>query len=166
MQGFLPQTHGYPLKHRGCQLAMDQREMSDQYNVVLGASKKLETLLASIGSEGRGLHEKCRSVEHLLPPDIVWSIRMVATIRNKLLHENGYELRDIGDFLHQAGSAIDYLEKASKPEPAEPKRKGLKISSPDRIINEIAIAEMEWFSKQPILFPSPAKDAINPDPDD
>lgn len=128
--------------------------MSDQYSVVLGASKKLEALLSSIGSEGRGLHGKCGSVEHLLPPDIVWSIRMVATIRNKLLHEDGFQLRDIGDFMHQAGSAIDYLEKASAPlvEQTGEKRSGLTITVPASLVGhtwpELNLARIEEMSKE------------------
>jgi len=140
--------------------------MSDQYAVVLKTTKKIEALLTAIGSEGRGLTEKCRSVEHLLPPDIVWSIKRVAADRNKLLHEEGFELNNIGDFSLHAGSVIDYLEKATKPEPAEPERKGLTITVPDHLVGSVPLAELEWFLSQPILFPYPAKETRNEDPDD
>ncbi|MNH87418.1 hypothetical protein D3C73_399000 [compost metagenome] len=134
--------------------------MSDQYAVVLKATKKIEALLTAIGSEGRGLTEKCLSVEHLLPPDIVWSIKRVAADRNKLIHEEGFELKNIGEFSLHAGSVIDYLEKATKPESAEPKRKGLTISVPEHLVGSIPITEMDWLQSKEILFP------LKEDPDD
>ncbi|WP_124412343.1 MULTISPECIES: hypothetical protein [Pseudomonas] len=138
--------------------------MSDQYALVLEATKKIENLLNAIGSEGRGLTEKCRSVEHLLPSEIAWSIKKIAAERNKLVHESGFSLSNADDFSLQAGSVIEYLQRASKPDHSEGKRQGLTttiLKFPDQ---SDALAEMEWFSSQPILFP--IKEQPEDDPDD
>lgn len=135
--------------------------MSKRLEGVLTASKKLESLLMSLGAQGRGLHEKCTSLEHLLPEDIVWAIRFVATSRNKLLHEDGYVLRDVSAFQYQASSAIAYLEKAAAPE-AEPKPTvmkagGITLQIPDRIFHDQPIDELEWFNRQNVIFEWPPK---------
>lgn len=134
---------------------------------VLAASKKLESLLMFLGAQGRGLHEKCTSLEHVLPEDIVWAIRFVATSRNKLLHEDGYVLRDLGAFQYQASSAIAYLEKASSAEPEPPvvKGGGITVQIPDRVFHQQPIAELEWFSKQELIFEWPPK-TTDPDTED
>lgn len=141
--------------------------MSKDLEGVLAASKKLESLLMYLGAQGRGLHEKCTSVEHVLPADIVWAIRFVATSRNKLLHEDGYVLRDVGAFQYQASSAIAYLEKASSPELEPPVARGggITVQIPDRIFHQIPLAELEWFSKQDLIFdwPPKAKDSDTED---
>lgn len=144
-------------------LAYTDEIMSDQYAVVLEATKKIESLLTAIGSEGRGLTEKCRSVEHLLPPEIVWSIKKIAAERNKLVHESGFRLSNAGDFSLQAGSVIDYLERASKAEHPEVNRRGLNIMMVDSPDQSDALAEMEWFSSQPTLFPVQEKRDDHPD---
>jgi len=58
---------------------------------VIKCSKELEYVLeAEFGATGRGLHEKVSSV-HDLPPSLVKQIRYLATIRNKLIHERGFD---------------------------------------------------------------------------
>jgi len=133
--------------------------MSTQLEIVLSASKKLESILTSLGARGRGLHEKCSSLEHLLPADIVWSVRFVASTRNKLLHEDGFELQDLGSFQLQASSAVAYLEQVTAPEPTPdtPKVGGLTINVPNRIIEDIPLEELEWFSAQDLQFDYPPK---------
>ena len=42
------------------------------------------------GAKGKGLHEKASSVQQMLRPDLVRKIRYLATIRNKLVHERGF----------------------------------------------------------------------------
>ncbi|WP_018174157.1 hypothetical protein [Thioalkalivibrio sp. ALJ9] len=66
--------------------------MSD-LEAVFRYSKKIESALESVfGAEGRGLHEKVTSIEGDLPTEIAKKIRFIASVRNKLAHEEGYEL--------------------------------------------------------------------------
>lgn len=62
---------------------------------VITWSKRFESHLERrYGATGRGLHEKVSSVEHKLSHSTVRDLRFVATIRNKLLHEAGYDRID------------------------------------------------------------------------
>lgn len=64
----------------------------NDYELVIRASKDLEYILeAYLGGSGKGLHEKCTSVQRLLPQDLQKKIRYLATIRNKLVHERGFD---------------------------------------------------------------------------
>jgi len=64
------------------------------YKTVIKKTKKIETILVKMGAEGKGLHEKVSSIEYLIEENTVKSIRFVASIRNKLLHEDDFELTD------------------------------------------------------------------------
>lgn len=60
--------------------------------LVVRWSKRFESALASRhGATGRGLHEKIDSVERDLPRGLVRDLRLVATVRNKIVHEDGYD---------------------------------------------------------------------------
>lgn len=62
--------------------------MKSDLDVAVGASKSLEsTLERNFGATGRGLHEKISSVSARLDPQTVRDLRWVATIRNKIVHE-------------------------------------------------------------------------------
>jgi hypothetical protein len=55
-------------------------------------SKRLESALERrYGARGRGLHEKIDSVEADLPERAVRDLRLVATVRNKIVHDDGYD---------------------------------------------------------------------------
>jgi hypothetical protein len=57
--------------------------------------KTLESLLEqALGATGKGLHEKVTSVEKRLPQPLVKKLRFVATVRNKIVHEAGYQSLD------------------------------------------------------------------------
>ncbi|QRN97035.1 hypothetical protein JRI60_50140 [Archangium violaceum] len=78
---------------------------------VVRAAKRIETLLeAKFGAQGRGLHEKLSSVERQVPAELHKTIRYVATVRNKVVHEDDYELDDAQGFLHQAERVARALE--------------------------------------------------------
>lgn len=78
---------------------------------VVNCSKRIETILVSqFGANGRGLHEKLSSVGNLIPVPLSKRIRYIATLRNKLVHEDGYEIEDPTEFLHIARQTIVELE--------------------------------------------------------
>ena len=55
-------------------------------------SRALESLLEErYGARGRGLHEKISDVNAQLPRELTKRLRFVATIRNRLVHEDGFE---------------------------------------------------------------------------
>ena len=80
--------------------------MSD-IELVITNSKKLEALLEKhFGAIGRGLHEKVGSVEAKLPSSVVKRLRFIATIRNKIVHDDGYDrIDDRKGFVDACGAA-------------------------------------------------------------
>lgn len=66
-------------------------------------ARRLETLLETrFGASGRGLHEKLTSVQTSLSPDALRNGRYVATMRNKVVHEDAFSLPDRDRFLRSA----------------------------------------------------------------
>tara|TARA_E500000318_G_scaffold105608_1_gene112681 strand:- start:1224 stop:1589 length:366 start_codon:yes stop_codon:yes gene_type:complete len=58
-------------------------------------SKRFESVLERrFGARGRGLHEKIDSVENDLDREVVRALRLIATVRNKIVHEDGYDRID------------------------------------------------------------------------
>lgn len=65
------------------------------YQTVIEKTKKIESILEKkYGAEGRGLHEKCTNVENKIDLKVIKKIRLIATIRNKLIHEDDFKLDD------------------------------------------------------------------------
>jgi hypothetical protein len=65
--------------------------MSD-IELVIKQSKRFESMLEKhFGATGRGLHEKVGSVERKLPDHLVRRLRFIATIRNKIVHDDGHD---------------------------------------------------------------------------
>ncbi len=67
--------------------------MSD-IELAIKQCKKLEGILTKLGGTGRGLHEKVSSVESRLPEPLVRKLRFIATVRNKIVHDEDYEKLD------------------------------------------------------------------------
>lgn len=81
-----------------------------QIETVIRASKQLELLLAQhYGATGRGLHEKTSSVEDQLDSDTVRRLRKIATLRNKVVHED-FEIDDLTDFQCDAQGLAQQLQ--------------------------------------------------------
>jgi len=58
---------------------------------VIKSSKELEYILEhNFGGHGKGLHEKISSSSGLTP-QLIKDMRYLATIRNKLIHERGFD---------------------------------------------------------------------------
>ena len=65
---------------------------TNDYELVIKSSKELEYYLElEFKASGKGLHEKISSVESALPSHIVKKMRFLATVRNKLIHERGFD---------------------------------------------------------------------------
>jgi hypothetical protein len=78
--------------------------MSD-IDLAVTRSQRLEQLLEhDFGATGRGLHEKVSSIADSMPGDLVRKLRLVATVRNKVVHENG-RIDDKSRFLDAADTA-------------------------------------------------------------
>jgi len=92
-----------------------------QYETVIDYTKEIETILVEMGAEGKGLHAKVSSIKNHLDEATIKSIRFIASIRNKLLHDSDFDLTD--DLLESFESesekvisslTLDFQENSSK----------------------------------------------------
>lgn len=59
---------------------------------IIEYNKKIEKILVTkYHATGKGLHSKLTSVESELSPELVKKIRFIATIRNKMVHEEDFQ---------------------------------------------------------------------------
>ena len=69
--------------------------ITNDYELAIKSSKELEwTLEQEFQATGKGLHEKISSAATNCPelsPSLVRNMRYLATIRNKLVHERGFD---------------------------------------------------------------------------
>jgi hypothetical protein len=84
--------------------------------IVVDYSKRLEYILEhDFGAQGKGLHSKVSSVEHLLPEKLVKQLRFLASIRNKVIHDYNYVLdKNPRDLQRTANAVIAELTRLSK----------------------------------------------------
>ncbi|MEZ8140726.1 hypothetical protein [Enterovibrio sp. FF113] len=110
------------------------------YEIVIQDSKDLEGRLSKLGGTGKGLHEKTSSVASILSPELVKELRSVATIRNKLVHEEDFSLTDdeLADFENLAYSALRQLRNF----PILPKVATHRFTCPDCNKTDIAYITM------------------------
>ena len=77
-------------------------------------SKRFESILEKqYGATGKGLHEKLSSVEGKLPQDIIKTLRWIATIRNNAVHEDGFEIQNLDDFIKTCERVLTQLDSSN-----------------------------------------------------
>ncbi len=84
------------------------------YESVIKNTKKIETMLVHMGASGKGLHAKLSSIAEKIDKDIVKSIRFIASVRNKLLHEDNVQLTEhlFNEFEKACEYVIDRLKES------------------------------------------------------
>lgn len=88
--------------------------MPSDIDIVVTQSKALEALLEQkFGATGRGLHEKLTSIDSQLEVSLVKNLRWIATMRNKVVHED-FELTSQDDFIKSCQRAFEALNTAPK----------------------------------------------------
>lgn len=83
--------------------------MSADRAAILEKAIKVESLLADLGGEGRGIHDKLTCIEQEFDVSMVKKIRRVASIRNKSAHEIDFET-DMVSFHRVADEVTNCLE--------------------------------------------------------
>ena len=85
--------------------------MTDKLKDVLQGTKRIEAILEEkFGSTGRGLYEKMTTANMKLPEPLQKRIRYVATMRNKTMHEEGFEIPNIPEYVKTCQSIAEQLE--------------------------------------------------------
>lgn len=85
---------------------------TNDYELAIKTSKELEHILeCHFRAHGRGLHEKISTAQGL-SSDLVRDMRYLATIRNKLIHERGFDsIPDRARFQEKFLRSSDELER-------------------------------------------------------
>jgi len=84
----------------------------NHFELVIKQSKHFEGLLKThFGATGQGLHQLVSSIKTALPKDLVKDLRKIATIRNKLIHDQDYDSIDESAFNQACASADQKLQK-------------------------------------------------------
>ena len=73
-------------------------------------TKKIETMLVKLGASGQGVHTKLDSVEYKIEEPLVKKIRWIATMRNGLMHKDGFEIDNFNYFDKSCKEVVKHLE--------------------------------------------------------
>lgn len=101
-----------------------------QAGAAIDIARQLESAMEALGATGKGLHEKASSVEGKLPAALIKKLRFIASVRNKIVHEDDLlSDDDFSAFAESGKQAVEELEKAiaggkaAKPRPKSKRRK-------------------------------------------
>ncbi|MDF2155893.1 DUF4145 domain-containing protein [Vibrio sp. CAU 1672] len=73
--------------------------MSEIENVVMRTRKLEQLLRTKYHAEGKGLHQLITSCEERLPHDVIAKLRFIATVRDKVVYDEDYQLDDRKGFM-------------------------------------------------------------------
>lgn len=124
-------------------------------------SKRIEKILKNdFHAEGRGLHECLTSVQHRIPPDIMSQARYIASVRNKVVHEDGV-IDDVSSFSNTIDNIVYRLNNVIRLEmelEREKARQKLKeqeevtLHKPEDIESPRGISKILFFSVTAVAF--------------
>lgn len=116
---------------------------------ILELAISVEELVNQLGGTGHGLHSKTSSISHLLDPEYERKLHLIATVRNKAMHENILPT-NIHTFEQAVADTKVYLldlclrqESPSQSEPKEASKRKLEwsgMNKKQRIYYSIGIA--------------------------
>lgn len=85
--------------------------MTDTLRDAVNGTKRIEAILEQkFAASGRGLYEKMATANMKLPEALQKRIRYVATLRNKTMHEEGFEIPNIPEYVKTCQSIVAQLE--------------------------------------------------------
>jgi hypothetical protein len=76
---------------------------------MMNYTTQIENILEKMGAKARGLHGKVTKVQKKLSKDIIFRLRRIATIRNKKMHQAGFNNYIYQDFEEDCKIIINYL---------------------------------------------------------
>jgi len=85
------------------------KEVSGDISLAIGACRQMENLLYDLGAIGRGAHAKLTFVENKIQKNVLRKARLIATVRNKVVHENT-TIKNRKGFRIAAEIVVDHLE--------------------------------------------------------
>lgn len=107
-----------------------------QAGMAVDIARRLESALTAAGATGKGLHEKTTSIEGMLPAPAVRKLRFIASVRNKIVHEDTVlSDAEFSAFTESGKLAMEELEAAIPQGKARRKAKA-RGKSPSRPVAE------------------------------
>lgn len=96
------------------QVLQNLSKAAAQAGIAIDIARRLESALGALGATGKGLHEKTSSVSAKLPAALVEKLRFIASVRNKIAHEDALlPDEDFSAFEQSGRQAIEELAAAS-----------------------------------------------------
>lgn len=86
--------------------------MTDLNKIIAGAKSIERILTDQFGGTGRGMREKLDSARYPIPQPLQQRIAYLARVRNRCVHEEGYELKDTEDYVRKCESVCAELQEA------------------------------------------------------
>lgn len=107
---------------------------TNDFELAIKSSKELEWILEQeFQATGNGLHEKITSAANMCPeltPSLVRNMRYLATIRNKLVHERGFdEIPDRKEFIKRFETSQEELKTMVHYQRANKRKRGSTVAS-------------------------------------
>lgn len=97
---------------------------------LLDATRTIESILEKdFGGEGRGMHEKLTSAQWPIPEYLVKKIRYIASVRNKTVHEAGYEVPDLEGFVLECQLVIRKLQELAQERRAPSRPQAARVTA-------------------------------------
>lgn len=84
--------------------------MTDLNKIIAGAKSIERILTDQFGGAGRGMREKLDSVRYPIPQPLQQRIAYLARMRNRSVHEEGFELKDSEDYLRKCQAVCAELQ--------------------------------------------------------
>jgi len=84
--------------------------MTDLNKIIAGAKSIERILTDQFGGTGRGMREKLDSARYPIPQPLQQRIAYLARVRNRCVHEEGYELKDTEDYVRKCESVCAELQ--------------------------------------------------------
>lgn len=84
--------------------------MTDLNKIIAGAKSIERILTDQFGGTGRGMREKLDSVRYPIPQPLQQRIAYLARMRNRSVHEEGFELKDSEDYLRKCQAVCAELQ--------------------------------------------------------
>lgn len=84
--------------------------MTDLNKIIAGAKSVERILTEQFGGTGRGMREKLDSVRYPIPQPLQQRIAYLARMRNRSVHEEGFELNDSEDYLRKCQAVCAELQ--------------------------------------------------------
>jgi hypothetical protein len=114
---------------------------------VIKVSKKIEGILRNqYKADGRGLHELVTSIQSKLDSELVRDLRKIATIRNHVIHQDGYNFnKDKNKFFQTSERVLSKLAKRQNINFNSPSsQKIVNKSNPNRKTNNDILAVLRF----------------------